>query len=126
MSKVPKRIQRKRTKGSKLPPNTLCCTRPSPFSNPFIGGGAAKWFGIWLVEHPQLTTFKLVVYANCHLGYYLQLHKSADHNQTAKRYLDNLEELRQYDFLACWCGPEDDCHCDTYIKLLTAGGCETS
>lgn len=32
---TPKRIQRKRTKGFHLPPNTLCVCRPRPWGNPF-------------------------------------------------------------------------------------------
>lgn len=32
--------------------------------------------------------------------------------------LDNLESLRQYDFLLCWCPLEDDCHVDVIIELL--------
>lgn len=32
---MPIRVQRKRTKGYKLPPNTVCVTRPGKFGNPF-------------------------------------------------------------------------------------------
>ena len=32
---MPKRIQRKRTKGWRLPPNTVCVTRPGKWGNPF-------------------------------------------------------------------------------------------
>lgn len=31
---MPKRIQRKRTKGWKMPPNTVSVTRPGPWGNP--------------------------------------------------------------------------------------------
>ena len=120
MSKIPTRIQRSRTKGSKLPANTLCCTRPGPWSNPFIGKDAAKWFRIWLVELQGLRAAIMLNIASVN-GDDLQLHKSADPNQTAMLYLDRLEELRQYDHLGCWCGLGDDCHCDTYIELLTVG-----
>jgi len=33
--KMPKRIQRRRTKGWKMPENTVCVTRPGMFGNPF-------------------------------------------------------------------------------------------
>lgn len=39
----PLRIQRRRTKGARLPPNTVCVTRPSIFGNPF------PWRGDWIV-----------------------------------------------------------------------------
>lgn len=32
---MPIRVQRKRTKGWKMPPNTVSVTRPGPFGNPF-------------------------------------------------------------------------------------------
>lgn len=35
---TPLRIQRSRTRGSKLPPNTICVTRPGLWSNPFVVG----------------------------------------------------------------------------------------
>jgi hypothetical protein len=39
----PIRIQRKRTKGWRLPPNTICVCRPGKFGNPFRIGG---WFTV--------------------------------------------------------------------------------
>ena len=120
LNKVPKRVQRSRAKGSKLPANTLCCTRPGPWSNPFIGKNAAKWFGYWLLDFPDDTASEACDFARIHSPN-LRLHPSADPNQTAHFYLDNIEQLREYDYLGCWCRPEDDCHCDTYIELLTAG-----
>lgn len=36
------RIQRKRTKGWKMPPNTVSVTRPGPFGNPFLARDAAE------------------------------------------------------------------------------------
>ena len=35
---TPIRIQRKRVKGWRLPPNTICVTRPGPWGNPFVVG----------------------------------------------------------------------------------------
>jgi len=35
---TPKRIHRQRTKGWRLPENTVCVSRPSIFGNPFIVG----------------------------------------------------------------------------------------
>ena len=116
--KIPTRVQRSRTKGSKLPANTLCCTRPAPWSNPIVGKDAAKWFRIWLVEHPGWIVGSILSLARQH-GAGLHLHESADLFQTAQHYLFNLEDLRQYDHLGCWCGPEDACHVDTYIELLS-------
>jgi len=44
MSDKPKRIQRKRTKGYKSPPNTIYVGRPSKWGNPFdTVEGFRKW-----------------------------------------------------------------------------------
>lgn len=39
MSAMPERIQRKRTKGWKMPPNTVCATRPFRWGN-YSGDGS--------------------------------------------------------------------------------------
>ena len=122
-NKVPKRVQRKRTKGSKLPPNTLCCTRPSKdWSNPIIGKDAAKWFRLWLTEFPNVTAYSIVSFATEN-GDDVSLHnKFASGLTTAAHFFDRLDELRQYDNLACFCGLDKDCHVDTLIWLLANGG----
>ena len=118
--KIPTRVQRSRAKGSKLPKNTLCCTRPNPWSNPLVGKDAAKWFRYWLLDFPEETASDACDFARLHSPD-LRRHKSADPNQTAMWYLNNIEDLRQYEHLGCWCGLDDDCHCDVYIELLTVG-----
>jgi len=130
--KIPTRVQRKRKKGSKLPANTLCCTRHSQFSNPLVGKDAAKFFRLWLMcqtQHNQpyscWSAAALVGYARIGWVYDVQLHKSVNPYQTAERYLNNLEKLREYDHLGCWCGLDDDCHVDTYLELLAGGDIET-
>ena len=35
---MPKRVQRKRTKGWRMPPNTVSVTRPGPYGNPYRVG----------------------------------------------------------------------------------------
>ncbi len=50
MSDAPKRIQRSRAKGWRMPPNTVYVGRPSLFGNPFIGDAAAcvDAYRMWL------------------------------------------------------------------------------
>jgi hypothetical protein len=47
---MPIRIQRKRTKGWKMPENTIDCTRPGPWGNPFATSknGYSKENDFWL------------------------------------------------------------------------------
>ena len=46
--KLPDRVQRSRRKGARLPPNTLCCTRPAKWSNPYT---TLEEFAARLDEH---------------------------------------------------------------------------
>ncbi len=95
---MPKRIQRRRTKGAKLPPNTKCCTRPGPFSNPFIGTDAAEWFRYWLIDFPSCPTVNLVRAARL-VGADVYLHVNADPIDTAQRLRNDMQLLRRYDYL---------------------------
>lgn len=52
MKPAPKRIQRRRTKGWKMPRNTISVARPGPFGNPYKGPGAVTAFRT-MVEQMQ-------------------------------------------------------------------------
>jgi len=45
---MPKRVQRKRTKGWKMPRNTVSVGRPSKWGNPFVGPGAVEAYRLWI------------------------------------------------------------------------------
>lgn len=54
------RIQRRRTPGFRLPPNTICCSRPGPYGNPFpvdIYGveRAIDMFNQWLTGNMSMS-----------------------------------------------------------------------
>ena len=87
---MPKRIQRRRTKGWRMPENTVSVCRPGPFGNPYIVGEDGP------VEH-------------CVWLYRL---KMEEYLEMQPRYLDFL---RGKD-LACWC-PEDAEHCHGDVLL---------
>ena len=51
----PVRIQRKRTRGFRLPPNTICISRPAKWGNPYpaktVGNAeAVRLYRVWLEE----------------------------------------------------------------------------
>lgn len=109
----PKRIQRKRTKGWRMPPNTVSVCRPGKWGNPFTIGGI-NWIpvddsGVWSKEpHEPLTREQAV--------------KCFEH---AMRFSlgydpDYLAELAGKN-LACWCKPGDACHADVLLELANAG-----
>jgi hypothetical protein len=86
---MPKRIQRKRTKGWKMPPNTVSVCRPGRWGNPFkVGpdGDAAEVVRRFKAEMPEFTRWAAVA------------------------------ELRGQN-LACWCRLDQPCHADVLLEL---------
>lgn len=91
---MPERVQRKRTKGWKLPFNTVCVTRPGPWGNYAairagtpMGQAAVDAFRAW-IENEAGEAFKGAV-------------KSALRGKN----------------LACWCKLDHPCHADVLLEL---------
>lgn len=98
----PKRIQRKRTKGWRMPPSAVYVGRPTRWGNPFKAetcgdprSGRARalavsCFRVWL-DYP--------------------------HNAQLRAKI--RRELRGKD-LACWCQPGAPCHADVLLDIANA------
>lgn len=100
---MPVRIQRKRTRGYRQPPNTLYMGRknvkhPSrDFSNPFT-----------VAEYGREEAVRL----------YRAMLDQQQHNDPSA-FREVLKELRKYDYLSCWCGLDEICHVDIWLEFLT-------
>ena len=92
----PKRIQRKRTKGWRMPKNTVYVGRPSKWGNPYRAG--ESYFG-------------LVPDA----AYVVEAYRSLMTREIKEGHFD-LKELRGKD-LCCWCKVGDPCHADILLEL---------
>ncbi len=106
---TPLRIQRRRTKGYRLPPNTVCVTRPGKWGNPFL---TAKDFGDFIQDRKFLAEKYPLI--------------------DMSHYPADLSPLRGQN-LACWCklcpahadgkpmGVEcaecEPCHVDHLLKI---------
>ena len=110
----PRRIQRRRTKGWRMPMGAVCVTRPGIFGNPFTA---------WLGRAECLRLYHLFLNAewsrleregSWRLGITLDELK-ARRIELVKR----LPELRGHD-LACWCPLGVECHAD--VLLAWANG----
>jgi len=93
-----KRIQRRRTKGWRMPPNCVYVGRPTKFGNPF---GDAIAFRYWLEQDPSQHFIGSVLYGL---------------NDRRKALLDGLPSLRGKR-LACWCPLGQPCHADVLLEL---------
>ncbi len=96
----PKRIQRKRTKGWRMPEGAIYVGRPTKWGNPFGRGQqrsrrqAANDYSDWLAGN-------------------LFPHFEQERRQWI---LDNIKSLRAQD-LSCWCPLSEDCHVDILLRL---------
>ena len=87
-----KRVQRKRTKGWRMPENAIYVGRGSLWGNPYR-----------LTEYSRLEALRLYV-----RRVKWMLEKNPDF----------LEPLKGKD-LACWCRLDEDCHADFLLQHLT-------
>jgi len=84
----PIRVQRKRSKGWKMPPNTVYVGRPTRWGNP------------WISIFPEVAV----------KGFALTMSNSNAMRQAARN------ELRGKN-LACWCRLDQPCHADVLLKI---------
>ncbi len=112
---MPVRIQRKRTKGWRMPPGAISVGRPGPFGNPFtIAGcrdagykGDDSALAIRCVEAFNAWAFTPLWRNNW---------DGPVSEAVRTKMLDRLPELRGKD-LACWCRLDQPCHADILLKL---------
>lgn len=104
---MPKRIQRKRSKGWRMPSNTVYVGRPTKWGNPF------NWVTIGSKAKAQLLYRK---WLNNELSdseckqYGVDREKGIEIAEMAKR------ELRGKD-LTCWCSLDEPCHCEVLLEV---------
>lgn len=93
---MPKRVQRKRTKGWRMPEGVVYVGRPSKWGNPFRAQ-------MPIVDTPDSILVLFTLYAETR----------------AKRQPNWLAPLAGKD-LACWCKEGSPCHADILLRLANA------
>lgn len=107
---MPKRIQRKRTKGWKMPEGAVYVGRPTIWGNPFTATDK-EWEGEKI--EPQTLVLLYELYLAESFGF------KKNHKRTKKErelLVEFLGPLRGKD-LACWCPLDQPCHADVLLKL---------
>lgn len=121
----PRRIQRRRTAGWRMPPNTVYVGRTrggfafaKAYANPFRVGG---WFKIgdprragfaWLEAHPDYAdgTFTKIESREQAVAFFKLYRERYPFTEA------ELAEIRGKD-LACWCPLDQPCHADVLLRL---------
>lgn len=118
---MPIRIQRKRVKGWKMPPNTVSVTRPGKWGNPFAVGRRYKWGGL-----SKGGIDALMIYMEAYIpdDRFTTIQTTEQAIEWYEKYLSKRPEfvaeikdkLRGKD-LACFCPLDKKCHADVLLKL---------
>jgi hypothetical protein len=103
----PKRIQRRRAKGWKMPPNTVYVGRPTRWGNPYFpGSGRSRGF----FDKDMTPTEYEAHDRRVQVQWFRELMAEANMRS------DFLAPLRGKN-LACWCKLGDPCHADVLLEL---------
>ena len=107
MKRQPKRIQRKRTKGWRMPKGAVYVGRPTKWGNPFTGNPkkCVEYYRLWLTGAQN----------RFDLGGDVGLSR-IPHWTQARLLRDCLADLRGKD-LVCWCPLDAPCHADVLLEL---------
>lgn len=92
----PQRIQRKRTKGWRMPPNTVYVGRGSKWGNPFTVANYGREKAVQMFRD--------------YIG-----HPNSPHGFE----FEEIEQLRGKN-LACWCREDQPCHADVLLEYANA------
>ena len=95
----PIRVQRKRTKGWKMPENTVYVGRPTKYGNPFVVGVAEPFSNLIITNEIALSRFKYFFYA------------------LSKRDKTKIIENLKGKNLACFCPLDKPCHADILLEV---------
>ena len=99
-----KRIQRQRTKGWRMPPNTVYVGRPS------------RWGNELRADMPDMFDRPLGSQRAVDLYRIATLRRIEDSDDGAEWLADWIGPLRGKD-LACWCPLDQPCHADVLLEL---------
>ena len=104
----PRRVQRRRTKGWRMPENTVYVGRPSKWHNPFRVGAMG-----FLFENGSAVFYRGdgATAANV-----TQLYRE----EIAPKLRDAARAELAGKNLACWCLPGHPCHADVLLKLANS------
>lgn len=111
-----KRVQRKRTKGFRLPPNTKCINRGTDWGNPYrVKQSKAK--SKWYVVNPFNVVLIIRDTKEEALEECLYMYRAYVHRRINNGTLQ-LSDFDGYENIACFCPTDQPCHGDEIIKLL--------
>lgn len=105
---MPERVQLKRTKGWRMPPNTVKVDRSTRWGNPYTVKGARE--SGYTGTDQQIAAWTVDLFAKA------TIHRHGEYDLTVPTAEQIREALRGKN-LACWCKPGSPCHADVLLKI---------
>lgn len=108
---IPARIQLRRAKGWRMPPNTVSVARPGPWGNPFIVG-----------KHGTAVQCVVAFRRLCSGLLTISVDRPCVDAQCrfATHAADHIQDLRGKN-LACWCKQDHPCHANVLLEIANKG-----
>lgn len=124
MSEAVKRIQRKRTKGWRMPEGTIYVGRPTDYGNPFVAGQQFQNLGLWIAVYGVMTDKQIEDWYSARGISVDSAEKAVSLFRDYANWRINvaaggkewIEKLSGHD-LVCWCPLDQPCHADVLIEL---------
>lgn len=131
-SAPPRRVQRKRTKGWKMPAGAVYVGRPTKWGNPWtvaewreqMGRLHRSFLGV-TPSRSELDREARDIASTCF--YSAMVDRIGDPDYLEHEHpgfyppLDQIRDELGGKDLACWCPPDEPCHADTLLKLANGG-----
>ncbi len=111
---MPRRIQRKRIRGWRMPDNAVSITRPGTFGNPFTESMVREW-GLWVTEE-DIREQSIDAFREWLIGDWQSVLPGAESDFRRRGILHALPSIRGKD-LACFCREGLPCHGDVLLEL---------
>lgn len=115
---MPKRIQRERTKGWRIPAGTVCIDRSTKWGNPYyikkITDRSGTRFYVFDKDDLVLADFDTKTQA---AEYAVELFETSVKQRCDLRFVNEIKrELKGKD-IACWCAEDAPCHGDILLEI---------
>lgn len=110
----PVRVQLKRTKGWKMPPNTVSVARPGKWGNPFT---IPKAIEAGYATDATAQAFVVQCFRDWNSPNLAERWWMGPESDARRRpFVDDIGQLRGKN-LACWCRLDQPCHADVLLEL---------
>ncbi len=119
----PRRLQRKRSRGWRMPVKTRCVSRPSVYGNPYRVELLSGLYLPWRWGVRDFRGVRSILFESSDKGACSRFAVEMFSRWLAEKMEENpgfLEPLSGYD-LACYCAPDEVCHADVLLHLANPG-----